>query len=129
MFDDEKKQLVISLTNRVSNCINLLEACPPSQDHVNDVIEEVLMRNNKRDMSHAFIAKRRPKNKYHKRFKESHKLSLIMRDGSFVLWDIEQIKHAIEFAFTANHQSPERAANLSPAVTKNILDKELSFRH
>ncbi|MDR1890699.1 MAG: ribonucleoside-diphosphate reductase subunit alpha [Puniceicoccales bacterium] len=129
MFDDESKQLVISLTRQVCSCINLRETCPPSQDLVNDVIEEVLVRNNKRDMAHAFVAKCRFENEYYKRFKESRKLNLIRRDGSVVPWNVEKIKHAVELAFTANHQSPERADKISRAVTKNILDEGLSFIH
>jgi hypothetical protein len=65
MFEDENQQLVISLTSQVCNCINLRETCPPNQDLVNDVIEEVV------------VAKSRFENEYYQRFKESRKLNLM----------------------------------------------------
>ncbi|MDR2779132.1 MAG: ribonucleoside-diphosphate reductase subunit alpha [Puniceicoccales bacterium] len=129
IFDDENKQLVVLLTRQVCSCINLRETCPPSQDLVNDVIEEVLVRNNKREMAHAFVAKCRFENEYYRRIKESRKLSLIRRDGSVVPWNIEKVKHAVELAFIAQHQNPEGADKISRAVTKNILDEGLSFIH
>jgi ribonucleoside-diphosphate reductase alpha chain len=129
IFDDANKQLVISLTRQVCRCINLRETCPPSQDLVNDAIEEILVRNNRREMAHAFVAKCRFENEYYRRIKESRKLSLIRRDGTVVPWNIEKIKHAVELAFISQHQSPERADKISRAVTKNILDEGLSFIH
>jgi hypothetical protein len=84
IFYDENKQLVVFLTRQVSNCTNVRETCPPSQDLANHIMEEVLIRNGRRDMTHAFIAKCGFEDEYHQRFKESRKRSLIRCDGSIV---------------------------------------------
>jgi ribonucleoside-diphosphate reductase alpha chain len=127
VLDDENKGFVLSLTRQICNCINPRETSLPTQDHVNEVIEEVSARNNKSDMVHAFVAKCRFESENEKRFNESRKLKVVRRDGSVVLWNREKIKDAVELTFTANHQSPEWADQISRAMTETILREGLLF--
>jgi ribonucleoside-diphosphate reductase alpha chain len=129
IFSDESKKLVISLSEQVCARINSCETRPPNQALVDDIVEEVLVRNEKKEMAYAFVTKLKLENEYYKHLKEGRKLNLIRRDGSVVPWNIEKIKHAVELAFVAQRQNPERADKISRAVTKNILDEGLSFVH
>ncbi|MDR2737915.1 MAG: ribonucleoside-diphosphate reductase subunit alpha [Puniceicoccales bacterium] len=129
IFSDENKKLVISLSEQVCTRINTCESRPPNQALVDDIIEEVLVRNGKKEMAHAFVTKLKLENEYYRHLRDGRRLNLIRRDGSIVPWNIEKIKHAVELAFISQNQNPERAEKISRAVTKNILDEGLSFVH
>ncbi|MDR3144185.1 MAG: ribonucleoside-diphosphate reductase subunit alpha [Puniceicoccales bacterium] len=126
---DENKQLVVSLTRQVCAKINVCETRPPSQILVNEIIEEVLVRGGHQDIARAFVARCKFDSEYYQQLKGDRKLNLIRRDGSVVPWNTEKIRHAVEMAFVAQHQNPERVDKISRAVTQSILDEGLSFIH
>jgi ribonucleoside-diphosphate reductase alpha chain len=129
IFSDENKKLVISLIKQICFRLNGYEGSQLTQAFVDELIEEILVRNKAREMACAFVAKCRFENEYYKRLKEGRKLSLIRRDGTIVPWNIEKIRHAVELAFAAQHRTTEKAEEISRAVTKEILDEGLSFIH
>ena len=129
VFSEENKNLVIHLTQQVCDAINSRVSHQPTQTEVDEIIEEVLVRNEKKDIAHVFVVKNKLQNEYYKRYKEGKKLNLIRRDGSVVPWNIEKVKHAVEQAFLAQNRNPDAAEKISQAVTKNILDEGLSFIH
>lgn len=129
IFSEENKTLVIALVKQICQGLKTCEVRPPNQAFVDDLIEEIFVRNGRLDLAQAFVAKCNFTNEYYKKLKDGRRLNLIRRDGSVVPWNIEKIKHAVEQAFIAQHQDPSRAEKISYAVTKNILDDGLSFIH
>ncbi|MDR1401680.1 MAG: ribonucleoside-diphosphate reductase subunit alpha [Puniceicoccales bacterium] len=129
IFSEENKKLIIYLTSQICERVNGHTSSQLTQTLLDNIIEEVLVRNKAKEMACAFVAKCRFENEYYKRLKEGRKLSLIRRDGTIVPWNIEKIKHAVELAFIAQNRTTEKAEEISRAVTKDILDEDLSYIH
>jgi ribonucleoside-diphosphate reductase alpha chain len=129
IFSDDNKNMIIDLTKQICDRINTYDPRQLTQGFIDNIIEEVLVRNGQMEMAYAFVARCTFENDHHRSLKEGRKLNLIRRDGTVVPWNVEKIKHAVEMAFISQHQDAKRAEKISQAVTKNILDEGLSFIH
>lgn len=129
ILSDENKNLVRSLVQEICSELAQQNSQPVSQERIENIIEEVLVRHRCQDIAMAFVAQCHFKNEYSKKMHQEKALHLIRRDGSVVPWNIDKIKHAVELAFLAQNQTPEKADIISQAVTQRIIDEGLSFIH
>ncbi|MDR1595839.1 MAG: ribonucleoside-diphosphate reductase subunit alpha [Puniceicoccales bacterium] len=129
VFSEENKKLVISLTEQICSRVGENASSQLTHAIVDDIIEEILVRNGATDAAHAFVAKCKAESEYYRSLRDSRKLNLIRRDGTVVPWNSEKIKHAVELAFIAQHRIPDVAEEISMAVTSSILNDGLSFIH
>lgn len=128
IFTNENKKLVADIVSAVASETTKHKGRPLSQNELDNIIEEVLVRHERNDIARSFVLKRRiEREAYGNSCRGKPTIKLIRRNKQVVPWNESKIEHAVAQAFLSVNQDPSPAAKIAESVTRNITESGLSF--
>lgn len=128
IFTKENKQLVANMVSAVALESTKYKTHTLSSSELDNIIEEILVRNERNDIARSFVMKKRlEREDYNNSCRCSPTIKLIRRNKQVVPWNKSKIEHAVAQAFLSVNQDPTPAAKIADAVTCNIIEAGLSF--
>ena len=128
IFTEENKILLKKIVDQVLVRLKNYSENKINHELISEIIEEVLVRNQKNDIARAFVMKKRCDMAGSSNY-DNINIKLIRRNGTIVPWNESKIAKAVEMAFLSQKQDASAVEEISTSVTKTIRDSGVSFIH